>query len=267
MKRVNKGSPPQELIDFVSDNPTATWDEMCNHAFGGMDAARECREQAMRDQGGLCAYCEIAISSDKLRNRRIEHFHPKSDTPNSHNWSLDWMNMFAVCDGGSATLSKDRITHPLPENLSCDAHKDRMIQSGYIPVNCKGYLLNPPDIPPLPNLFELDKGTGYFKPYLAGCEIVEIPDNELTTTAELVNNTISGLNLNCERLAEKRRRIVVDVDRNKKRLRDKGISFIDAPKKLSERYFSKKWPEFFTTLRCCLGAASEDYLTSINYKG
>ena len=267
MKRVCKGAPPQELVDFASNNPTATWEWMNNHAFGGMEAARECRDHAIRDQSGLCAYCEQEISSDKPRNRRIEHFHPKSDLSEAHNWSLDWNNMFAVCDGGSASLFEVRKTHPLPENLSCDAHKDHLTPSKDLPICCEGYLLNPLTIPSFPSLFTLDKGTGYLKPDDTVCHAIKPSECAFNSITELVNNTISVLNLNCERLAEKRRRIVVDIDKNKKRLRYRGVPLTTAPKRLAERYFSTRWPEFFTTLRCCLGDAAEDYLVSVNYEG
>lgn len=267
MKRVYKSDPPQELVDFTQNNPNASWEAMCNDAFGGLDAARMCRDQAILDQNGLCAYCEMEVSSDKPRNRRIEHFHPKSDVTESHNWSLDWINMLAVCDGGSESSHEIKVTHPLPENLSCDAHKDRLTQNKELPLSCEGYILNPLKIPPFPNLFAFNKGTGHLKPDDTACSNVKLPECVFNSTTELVNNTITVLNLNCERLAEKRRRIVVDIDRNKKRLRDRGVPLTDAPKKLLERYFSTKWPEFFTTLRCCLGDAAEEYLVSIDYNG
>jgi len=57
------------------------------------------------------------------------------------------------------------------------------------------------------------------------------------------------------------------MEKNKKFLRDKGVSPAKMPEELVRRYFGKKWPEFFTTLRCLLGAAAEDYLESIDYQG
>jgi len=75
------------------------------------------------------------------------------------------------------------------------------------------------------------------------------------------------LNLNCERLAARRRLLVLNIDQNKKTLRKKGISPTETPEKLASRYFRTKWPEFFTTLRCCLDQAAENYLRSVNYQG
>jgi len=139
--------------------------------------------------------------------------------------------------------------------------------TGKLPAACEGYLLNPRDIPSFPNLFTLDKGAGHFKPDEASCASVKIPGNTFGTTCELVSYTITALNLNCERLAEKRRCLVVNIDQNKKTLRLKGISPDKVPEKLLPRYFSVKWPEFFTTLRCCLATAAEGHLKNMDYQG
>ncbi|MCL1808444.1 MAG: hypothetical protein FWG42_01595 [Clostridiales bacterium] len=268
MKRVCKGSPPQKLNDYVLINPEATWDQMKgDNAQGGSQAAKECRDQAIHDQKGLCAYCEQEISSSKPHRCRIEHFHPKIDKTRTHNWGLDWYNMLAACDGGSRSSQEEQRAHPLPGNLACDAHKDYLIQTGKIPVACEGYLLSPLVIHSFPNLFSLDKGTGYLKPDVASCINVEISENAFGSTTELIDHTIAILNLNCDRLAAKRRHYVVNIDQNKKTLRKKGIPPSDVPEKLVQRYFKKEWPEFFTTLRCCLGKVAEDYLKSVNYQG
>ena len=87
------------------------------------------------------------------------------------------------------------------------------------------------------------------------------------TTTELVNQTIKILNLNCNRLTEKRQLLVRNIDHNKKVLRKKGIPPADMYENLVQRYFQRKWPEFFTTLRCCLGPAAEDHLLSIDFQG
>ena len=268
MKRVIKGAIPKALQNYMDLNPEATWEEMNDDNMqGGGKAAHECRNQAIHDQKGLCAYCEQKISSDDPLHRRIEHFHPKSDKTGEHNWSLDWINMLATCDGGSSSSKQERVLHPLPGSLSCDAYKDRMVQTGRLPVDCEGYLLNPLTIPAFPNLFKLDKGSGNLISDESKCAVVEVEGNAFGTTQELVRNTIEMLNINCNRLAERRRLIVFDVERNKKRLRQRGYSSVEAPEKLIDRYFNTQWPEFFTTLRCCLGSAAEDYLESINYRG
>jgi hypothetical protein len=175
--------------------------------------------------------------------------------------------MLAVCDGGERTPAQGRTIHPLPANLSCDAHKNHALQSGDLPVDCEGRLLNPLDIPAFPNLFVLDKGMGHLDADDAVCRAMPMPDNKQASTSELVRCTIKVLNLNCERLAEKRRLLVVNIDRNKKTLRRKGIPPADMPRKLVARYFSAQWPEFFTAIRCCLGQAAEERLHETNFQG
>ena len=268
MKRVCKGSVPEALQKYALTNPNAKWEEMRNdNEHCGYQAAHECLDQAIRDQFGLCAYCEQTISFAGNIHRRIEHFHPKSDKIGIHNWSLDWENMLAVCDGGSNSSQEERLTHALSKNKSCDAYKNDMMQNKKLPKACEGHLLNPLIVPVFPNLFALEKDTGYFKSNEVSCAIVQIPGNKCESTAALVKQTIDALNLNCDRLAEKRKLLVIDIDRNKKRLRIKGILPGEMPKKLVTRYFRVKWPAFFTALRCCLGSAAEDYLKSIDYQG
>jgi len=175
--------------------------------------------------------------------------------------------MLAVCDGGSGSSQDEQKTHPLPKNLSCDAYKDRLVQMGGLPVACEGYLLNPLDIPAFPQLFAFEKGTWCLKPDEEGCAFVDIPGNAYETTKELVSFTINNLNLNCDRLKDLRKRLVYNVERNIKKLRESGYKPADMPERLVQRYFRNKWPEFFTTLRCLLGDAAEEYLASINYQG
>ena len=268
MKRVCKGSPPQSLGVFVAANPEATWEDMSyDNTQGGARAAHDCRDKTIDDQNGLCAYCEQTVSSLAPMRRRLEHFHPKSDKSGAVNWGLDWGNMLAACDGGSWRVTDEEKSYPLPGNLSCDEHKNHMVITGKLSIECEGRLLNPLDAPAFPNVFLFEKGTWHLKPNEAACACVEIPGNVFQTTAELVSQTISILNLNCDRLADRRKLLVWNIERNKKTLRDKNIPHTEMQEKLVQRYFTKKWPEFFTTLRCLLGDAAEDYLALIEYRG
>ena len=269
MKRVGKSFPaPQTLRDYAQTGHDATWKQMYDdNAQGGYQAVRDCRAQAVRDQHGLCAYCEQKITMEDPLRCRVEHFHSKSDSAGTHNWGLDWKNMLAVCDGGSRSSQEAQKTHPLPANLSCDAHKNHIVQTGKLPAACEGQLLNPLEMPAFPNLFTLDKGTGRFRPDKTACAAVEIPGNACGTTEALVNSTIAALNLNCARLTEKRRLLAANIEYNKKILRERGMLPAEMPEKLVRRYFSIQWPEFFTTLRCCLGPFAEDYLQSVQYQG
>lgn len=247
MKRVVKGAEPQNLADFRAARPSATWDEMRSDALhNGWQAYQDCRTQTTVDQHGLCAYCECKLDLTKPHKCRVEHVHPKSDISTGYNWNLDWQNLLATCNGGESDAS---VETPLPANLSCDAHK------GNSTID-----VSPLDIPVFPNVFLFDKGTGHLEPDPAACV-------QASVDADKLKQTMDTLNLNCERLARQRRLLVVNMDRNKKSLREKQCRPEDVPEQLVKRYFNTKWPEFFTTIRCCLGQTAEDYLRSVNYNG
>jgi uncharacterized protein (TIGR02646 family) len=168
-------------------------------------------EQAIIDQSGLCAYCECKISADQPHRCRIEHFHPKADSSQNKNWHLDWQNMLATCNGGE---SEGSTAEPLPANLSCDAYKNHMITKGALQIQVEQCIFSPLHLPSFPNIFAFDKGTGHLEPDQSAC-------SQTAIDADKLNNTIQMLNLNCERLARLRREIVVNIERNKKKLRQK----------------------------------------------
>ena len=121
MKRVEKSAEPQSLADFRTAYPDGTWEQMRNDALhNGQQAYADCRSHTSEDQRGLCAYCEIGLKKDQPHKCRVEHIHPKSDNSSGHNWHLDWQNLLSVCNGGATEGCAET---PLPENLSCDAHK------------------------------------------------------------------------------------------------------------------------------------------------
>jgi uncharacterized protein (TIGR02646 family) len=213
MKIILKGDEPKSLFTYRQSNPKATWDQMKEDGLNnGRQAADDCRDQALADQEGLCAYCERKITKDRPNHCRVEHFHPKSDRSSTHNWDLDWNNMLACCDGGESEGSAES---PLPDNLSCDAFKNHQINvRKKLPLQCDGLIINPLDIG-YENLFDFDKGTGRLKANQTACDRITIPGNKLTNTFELVTKTIEHLNLNCERLARDRRTVVKDIDQKK----------------------------------------------------
>ena len=248
MKRVLKGAEPQTLIFYRTANPDTTWSEMRHDALHqGQEASKDCRAQSLADQYGLCAYCECKFDPKQPHKFSVEHVYPKSGTTAAGpNWHLDWNNLLAVCDGGK---SQGSPSEPLPDNLSCDAAKGN-----------KSINVSPLAIPAFPNLFELDKGTGHLKPNPASCARASIDAAELQAT-------LDALNLNCERLARQRRQLVINIDKNKKVLRLKNYGPQNMSDLLIERYFSTQWPEFFTTIRCCLGQIAENHLSSVGYTG
>ena len=269
MKTVIKGNPPESLVAYVSINPTDTWHDMRRDLqHNGKQAAKDCRKQAIDNQGGICAYCEQTVLSDNPNRRRIEHFHSKSDRDDNHNWDLDWRNMFVVCDGGSyKSKTKTTTDERDGDSKSCDVHKDQLIQKGELPARCEGYLLNPLTIPPFPSLFSLNKENGHLVPNDNFCYNEEIANNKYDTTEELIRKTIEILNLNCNRIADNRLEVIKSIDHFIKLLRSSDCTPAEARKSLLQRFFSDIWPEYFTTIRCCLGDIAEDYLESIGYEG
>ncbi|MGR4975090.1 retron system putative HNH endonuclease [Pseudomonas sp. LARHCG127] len=258
---------PDELKSYREANPTCSWEAMRQDARGRA-VYDVIRPRLIEGQGGICAFCEIKINNDDPTHCRVEHFHPKSDRATPHNWALDWNNMIAVCMGGSQRHhAVPYAKEPLPENLSCDAHKDKMIQSRWLEERCEGWIINPLALPAFPRLFFLKKSTGELLADEACCAEVSVEGNKHPTTQALVEHTISMLNLNCDRLCEARKRILWHIERNKKQLRDAAKTPQQGMDELAHRFLRQRWPGFFTTIRFCLGAAAEQYLQNNRYRG
>lgn len=264
VKRVCKGIEPETLKAFRSAMPTSSWDGMRDDTkWNGKQAYLDCREHTISDQGGLCAYCEIGIHENDPLKCRVEHFHPKSSTTHGHNWALDWNNMLAVCSGGSQGASVDPAHYlaPLPNNLSCDAHKDRQIQLGKLDANCAGLILSPLQISAFPILFIVSAFDGTIAPnYNDLSKMPPPPGSKHSTVAALVEHTIDMLNLNCDRLKRARLVVVRNIENGKKEQRSKGFNAEQGMTNLAKRYFVRTWPAFFTTIRSRLGPAAEVHL-------
>lgn len=266
VKRVNKNTEPPSLQAYRQAQPQASWDELRNNARQAYD---DIRSHAFEDQRGLCAYCEMDIRDNDPLKSRIEHFHPKSDHSTPINWALAWHNMLAVCAGGSYRhATAPHSMEPLDENLSCDAHKDRLIQQGHLAEACEGWVLNPLWLPIWPSLFEVDKFSGKLCASDCACtQAAPWPNNQHTDTNTLVLHTIDALNLNCQRLCTARLAVIHDIERNKKRQRLAGRTPQQGMATLAQRYLGKPWPGFFSTICLCLGLAADDYLRQTAYAG
>jgi len=270
VKRIIKGGEPQALTDYRHVAPDSTWERMKDDPYhDGQQVYHACRSQLLVDQGGICAFCEIGIHDNDPLKCRVEHFHPKSDVTPTHNWALDWNNLLGVCAGGSYKFGAAPHTQePLAENLSCDAHKDRMIQSGKLPAQCEGWILNPLQLMANPSLFRVEKSTGKLQPDMAHCEAAPAcPGNQHANVQALVQHTIDMLNLNCDRLCQARLRLIRDIERNKKKQRDQGFSAQHGLSNLAVFYLRERWPGFFTTIRICLGTSAENHLTNMAFQG
>lgn len=275
MKTIKKGNAPTSLSVYLSKYPHHSWNTTRhNKKNNGNIVIKECRKTCIDEQGGICCYCECSLDRPDIDAFcRVEHFHQKSDSSQSKNWDLDWQNMFASCNGKTnqnsaqqMTLTQARNQYPHPENLSCDAHKNHKIQTGNLQIQCEGILVNPLDLPPFPNLFKISL-SGRLLPNCKTCSQVTIPRNNFPTTQELIQNSIDLLNLNCDRLCHERKRVLHFIDKYIEKGRLNGKKPEEVYLSLIQLFFHKRWPEYFTTIRCRLGEYAEKYLRSISFKG
>ncbi len=287
MKRCVKPMEPASLATYRAAQPQGTWDQMRDDALhGGQDAYADIKPALVRAQRGLCAFCEVRITGglddvalDASRSRqRVEHFHPKSDVDGALNWTLHWPNLWAVCPGGSdkppegEPFDPHRYLPPLPQNLSCDAHKDHQIQAGRLDPNPEGWVLAPDEVPAFPRLFRYAPD-GKPEPDTTGCGAHEVPGNRHPDTATLVLATIRHLNLGCERLNRSRCIAKAQLEKQIEALRKAhpGVAPRDILLQLARRLLSTNpntpWVEFFTLVRWRLGETAETRLREMSFVG
>ena len=262
MKKILKSSPPNVLTVFSHKYPKSLWDKGADN-FTNQNRGllyQLLKKKLFSEQGWTCAYCECKIKEDKPHLQRVEHINDKSNynpstTPWVHNLHLDWNNLVGVCLGGSSP--KDTL-YPTPRNLSCDSYK------AYKKISHKEFL-NPLEIQAFPNLFQFKRRTGGLEANIQNCKLVIIPNNIYSTTEELVEKTITNLNLNCDRLMMDRNEIFKEYNREIRKARMSGNTNIKT--QLAQKWFSQRFPSFFTTRRILLGNHAEKFLKDNNYNG
>lgn len=256
MKPVHKSYPgPEPLLAYLRRKEQASWDQFKTderQAYGATCARLE------QDQGGLCAYCEIAIAKREA-TLQVEHLVAKSCIDQSINWGLHWPNMIAVCPGGSQySRDEHRYIDDLPLNLSCDQHKNHLVNLNKIPADSRGWIASPLEVPSLPRLVDV-LHDGKLKANPEACSEVVIHPNHYATTEELITKTIENLNLNCYRLCNARvsahRQVIREINSIPPAERGRLC-----PKFLSKR--AGRYRQFFTVFRCRLGQAAESFLLS-----
>lgn len=276
MKRILKSSgvPPQlkQYIESIAPgSPSDSWDDFCDCS----KSKREVQRKLYEDQRGLCAYCEIDIKPQIIRNEeglkgkadfRVDHFHPKSDTathaPSGCSWSLDWNNLLACCSGGDDSAVFDHQRCGGKTNQHCDAKKkDKMLD---------GVILNPlTDIPAFPPLFdERTHGVNADETILVANK--DCCDKTTSDCYQKAIKTIECLNLNCKNLARSRHKTLRQIDKYIEELMKSGMPYEIALEAVMCKVFddsSPTWPPFFTTIRAHYGIAAENRLREINYKG
>lgn len=248
MRKVVKSIGDNSLIQYQRQAPQNLWKDFRDHDGGR--AYKEIKGIVFNDQYFLCGYCEIDLNIKHVTDngRRIEHFKSKSGCDvRVDNWNLDWNNLIGVCVGGQDFISKQRYL--LPQNLSCDSHKDHYESRFKLIGNDKnwtGKIIYPLLLPKDHNLFNFDRNTGALSANVDYCNTMTFEINELGSTEQLVSNTIEVLNLNCERLRSARLTVFFEFERCIRIAREKkDISKI---KNLIIRWCSGD-PKFFQTTR------------------
>ena len=261
LKKINKSEPPNQLTTFFDSNPTASWEEFYNTELD----YDELKTLIFTDQGQLCAYCEQSLKTEGASKKRIEHYHSKSDKGNpTINWALDWQNVIGVCLGGSYNDSykddSDFKKFPPPDNLSCDSYKGHLEIKNKLPSD----FLNPLEIIASPTLFDFDKATGKLRANENNCTAYQ-QEHDAPSLSELVFNTITVFNLNCDRLTDARLQVFRAYQRDIAKARKRKDEQIHS--KLVKQWLGEEWRCFFTTRRILLSTHAEKYLEDKEYQG
>lgn len=106
MRYIRKMPEPRALAQHRSAG--GTWDN-----FSLDKGKKEVKEQLLKEQHHLCAYCTSVIRFDKMK---VEHWQPQKHFPKKE---LDYSNMLAVCMGCFSRKEKN--------TLHCDSSKQDTI--------------------------------------------------------------------------------------------------------------------------------------------
>jgi uncharacterized protein (TIGR02646 family) len=103
MIKINKGRTPAEFWEIKKK--CEHYDDLHN------DDKAPLKEILIEEQGGICAYCMGRINAE---NSTIEHYIPRNGENGDPDKSLDYDNLFAVCN----------TTRNMPyEKQTCDVRK------------------------------------------------------------------------------------------------------------------------------------------------
>lgn len=233
------------LGDYLDSVDNANWVEFCSHDAGA--SLRELQETLLRNQHGLCAYCEIEIREPR---RQIEHVIPRSDDAVGNQRALDISNMVACCLGGTKQVyglreqdRDDYFRRPVPANMSCGQAKTNLSEDAFV---------DPRTLPEFPSLVRVGANG-----------LLEVDDDACQATgvvADRVSRTIDILNLNAERLQlarQKWRGALVEAAHRAGGDAAKLHAWIRAVLTPDD---DSRLPRFFTTSRCYFGPLGERVL-------
>lgn len=249
MKRVYKrGKVPSLLAEYREMHPDETWEHFRRQC---RDGYRQVKEQILKDQHGLCAYCEIQIKeaehAEQADDFRVEHFHPKTDS-SVRNYHLDWRNLLGVCHGGSRPDVAD------PEQRYSIFGKDRSCDVPKGSKELSEKILNPLKIPRRVRIFRYAEHTGKMFVDKKTCPRV------LYAKAA---NTIQELNLNAPRLMRLRKAVIEKLGEEIAEFVGGGMELAEALDLLAERLvpdYEGNHLAFFSVMRWYLGDAAENII-------
>jgi uncharacterized protein (TIGR02646 family) len=255
MKKIHKGTEPEQLIQFRQSTPSNKWRQYT----ADFNRKKQIQDQLKLDQGGLCAYCEIDLKSKNNADTadfRVEHFHPKEDS-SSYNWHLDWQNLLACCHGGSRNDIADAANRHTSPDHSCDVPKDNKVLDDII--------LNPLHLPAFPCLFKFNRADGSISVNIARCQQASVDQGKAQAT-------IDGLRLDAKRLRDLRKPMLNKLnDQLREMVLTAGYTLEEARMRLARAELKKDdhnhWPAFFSAIRDYLGEAAEQQLNDIGYQG
>jgi uncharacterized protein (TIGR02646 family) len=261
MKACTKGTIPDFLEQYQTDNPSANWEQFKNECQQGY---KNVQDQLQLDQGNLCCYCEIDTKSGFGNGKddfRVEHFHPKSGVgDSSHNWALDWQNMLGCCHGGAEQYVTDSENRFIPKHT--ERHSD-VLKANFVWDN---EILNPLKIPAFPILFRANPSDGSLSVHESNCLGAGVNMGKASNCLHP-----EKLNLNSAPLKSLRKDTLDELIRQISEALSTGltteVAIVNLTKAVLRKDSKGHWPSFFTTVRSYLGKTAEDHLKNINYTG
>ncbi len=121
MKRVIKNQPPSSFLEYI--NSKNKEDSNYKPTYEGIDDKQGLKKALYDEQGGICGYCQIKISLEKMK---VEHHCEQSicnGKDGSIDKSLDYTNLLAVCLGKFGT-----------NETSCDTKKSEFNSNNGLPI-------------------------------------------------------------------------------------------------------------------------------------
>lgn len=100
MKHIDKTSEPKSFSDWKRQNIPY------GMGYGELhsDVKQELHMAIMREQGGICCYCERQISQD---DSHIEHFCPQKGDDACPDQALDYQNLLCSCQRSHALIPRE----------------------------------------------------------------------------------------------------------------------------------------------------------------